>query len=211
MCGRYVIYNQLTQELMEMMGVRFPANYNAAPTQMLPVILNKSNGDPELILARWGLLPRWANDTKIKPFFNARADNLVGNKVFWESRDRHCIVPMSGFYEWSEHDKQPYYIYSPDSEKISVAGLWRQWTNGDDVLDTFCVITTTPHPTLRDIHHRSPVILNNDECEQWLASDYQSGEGLLREYGGSLAKYPVSKVVNNARNNLSQNIEGIQL
>ena len=209
MCGRYVIYQKITEKQTTLLGKKFDANFNASPTQNLPII-RQNNGDMELSFARWGLLPRWAKDTKIKPFFNARADNLQGNKVFWSSRDRHCLVPMNGFYEWSQPDKQPYYIYSPEKSLLSVAGLWRSWSNGKESFDTFSVITTTPHPTLRDIHHRSPVIIDDQNAEQWLTSNYQESVNLLSEYQGNLVKYAVSKSVNNSRNQGASLIEGIQ-
>ncbi len=209
MCGRYVIYQKITEKQTTLLGKKFDANFNASPTQNLPII-RQNNGDMELSFARWGLLPRWAKDTKIKPFFNARADNLQGNKVFWSSRDRHCLVPMNGFYEWSQPDKQPYYIYSPEKSLLSVAGLWRSWSNGKESFDTFSVITTTPHPTLRDIHHRSPVIIDDQNAEQWLTSNYQESVNLLSEYQGNLVKYAVSKSVNNSRNQGASLIEGIK-
>ena len=209
MCGRYVIYQKITEKQTTLLGKTFDANFNASPTQNLPII-RQNNGDMELSFARWGLLPRWAKDTKIKPFFNARADNLQGNKVFWSSRDRHCLVPMNGFYEWSQPDKQPYYIYSPEKSLLSVAGLWRSWSNGKESFDTFSVITTTPHPTLRDIHHRSPVIIDDQNAEQWLTSNYQESVNLLSEYQGNLVKYAVSKSVNNSRNQGASLIEGIK-
>jgi len=199
MCGRYVIYHKITEKQTTLLGKTFDANFNASPTQSLPII-RQINGDMELSFARWGLLPRWAKDTKIKPFFNARADNLQGNKVFWSSRDRHCLVPMNGFYEWSQLDKQPYYIYSPEKPLLSVAGLWRSWSNGIDEFDTFSVITTTPHPILRDIHHRSPVIIDNQDAEKWLTSDFDESSSLLEKYQGKLIKHEVSKTVNSSRN-----------
>ena len=90
------------------------ANFNVAPTANVPIIrLNQETQEQELIIARWGLIPHWAKNLKIPPFFNARADKLPGNKVFWPSIKRRCIIPMSGFYEWAEQtkQKQPYYIY----------------------------------------------------------------------------------------------------
>ena len=141
-------------------------------------------------------------DLKIKPFFNARADNLSGNKVFWSSRERHCLVPMAAFWEWSQDEaKQPYFIHSDDEPLLYVAGLWRQWESGEQRIDSFCVITTTPHPVLADIHHRSPVILENKQTRrEWLSKPYESSKHLLTEYQGSLMKYPVSKAVNRSTN-----------
>lgn len=201
MCGRFVIFGPNADSSIELLGHTIPANFNAAPTESLPVIRNDESDSEELIIARWGLLPAWAKDTKVKPFFNARADNLEGNKVFWTSRDRHVCAVMSGFYEWSEHDKTPYYIYSPEDPLLYVAGLWRRWSSGDQAIDTFCIITTKPHCVLADIHHRSPVILNDAEKRnEWLSQPYSNSKQLLGVYDGALTKHPVDKTVNYSRN-----------
>lgn len=204
MCGRLVVYDPQTGEGLDLLGHDIPPNYNAAPSEELPILRNcPDSGERELVMARWGLLPAWAPDpAKTKPFFNARADNLKpGNKVFWESRNRHCLVPAGGFYEWSEHDKQPYLVQADPAGVFYIAGLWRRWRGGDRSIDSFSVITTRPHPVLADIHHRSPVILDKEQQAQWLAADFESGRALLDVYPGELEKYPVNpRMVNNARN-----------
>lgn len=204
MCGRLVVYNPRTGDGLNLLGHEIPANFNAAPSEYLPIIRNNpGSGDKELVMARWGILPAWAKEpARTKPFFNTRADNLKPtNKVFWESRDRHCLVPAGGFYEWSEHDKQPYLICTDPPDIFYIAGLWRRWKNKDDVIDSFSVITTKPHTVLADIHHRSPVILNTGAHDQWLSCGYEAGNHLLDVYQGELSKFKVDpKVVNNARN-----------
>ena len=204
MCGRLVVYNPRTGDGLNLLGHEIPANFNAAPSEHLPIIRNNpGSGDKELVMARWGILPAWAKEpTKTKPFFNTRADNLKPtNKVFWESRDRHCLVPAGGFYEWSEHDKQPYLICTDPPGIFYIAGLWRRWKSKDNVIDSFSVITTKPHSVLTDIHHRSPVILKTDAQDQWLSTGHEAGNHLLDVYQGDLSKYKVDpKVVNNARN-----------
>ena len=60
MCGRYVIYDKLTGKSVKLLGQDLPTNYNAAPTESLPIIRLDDSGQPELLNARWGLLPVWA-------------------------------------------------------------------------------------------------------------------------------------------------------
>ena len=204
MCGRLVVYNPGTGEGLNLLGHEIPPNLNAAPSEGFPIIRNNSDsGDKELVMARWGILPAWAKEPKkTKPFFNTRADNLKPtNKVFWDSRDRHCLIPAGGFYEWSEHDKQPYLIQTDPMDVFFIAGLWRRWKSKDEIIDSFSVITTKPHSVLSDIHHRSPVILENSEQDEWLSTNYETGKQMLDVFQGNLSKYKVDpKVVNNARN-----------
>ena len=101
MCGRYVIYDQLTQGSLTLLGHEIPVHFNVAPTSHMPIIKsNPESREPELWIARWGLLPNWAKDLKIPPFFNARADKLPGNKVFWPSINQRCLAPLAEFYEF---------------------------------------------------------------------------------------------------------------
>jgi putative SOS response-associated peptidase YedK len=204
MCGRYVIYDQLTKGGLTLLGHDIPANYNVAPTANVPIIRpNHETNEQELIIARFGLIPHWAKNLKIPPFFNARADKLLGNKVFWPSINRPCIFPMAGFYEWAEQSKQPYYIYSPQEPIIYAAGLWNRWQSKEgQSIDSCTIITTTPNETLADIHHRMPVILSKKDHDAWLHDAFEQSKKLLQPYSHEMAKYPVNpKVVNNARNN----------
>ena len=65
MCGRYVIEG--TTELSERFQLRqipadlFPewTTYNAAPTQLLPVIVEDAKGERTALPMQWGLIPRW--------------------------------------------------------------------------------------------------------------------------------------------------------
>ena len=215
MCGRLVVYNPKTGGAIRILGHEIPPNYNAAPSESLPIIRNNvETGERELSIARWGILPFWAKEpSKTKPFFNTRADNIKPtNKVFWDSKDRHCLIPTGGFYEWSEVDKSPYLIQAEPLDIFYIAGLWRRWKNEDYVLDSFSVITTKPHQVLADIQHRSPVILNEDELDEWLSSDYESGKHLLDVYKGNLAKYKVDpKLVNNARNKGADCLQSLKI
>ena len=72
-------------------------NYNAAPTQNLPLILNN---DPTAIsLGRWGLIPSWAKEQKIgNRMINARAETLLQKLSFRiPFRKQRCLVLADGF------------------------------------------------------------------------------------------------------------------
>ncbi|MDQ0896322.1 SOS response-associated peptidase [Paenibacillus sp. V4I7] len=115
MCGRYTITATL-DELLERYGVHdtpiqnYRANFNAAPTQMLPVVINDENNN-FLELMKWGLIPSWAKDPKIAfKTINARAETVAEKPAFRTSiRRKRCIIPACSFYEWKNvgANKQP--------------------------------------------------------------------------------------------------------
>ncbi len=192
------------------MGHSFPAHFNIAPTASAPIIrLDAQTNEQECVLARWGLVPSWAKSLKIPPFFNARADKLNGNKVFGAVIDQRCLVPMTGFYEWSEHDKQPYYIHLAPERLFYVAGLWNRWQDDSgNLIDSFSVITTRSNKTLADIHHRMPVILDAGAQDKWLNEPIEAANEVLLPSLAEMDKHKVqAKFVNNARNNTAQCLE----
>lgn len=199
MCGRYALYD--TDDLADRYQVTvredIRPNYNAAPTQTMPIV----SGDG-LTLMRWGLIPKWAKDEKIGyKLFNARSESIF-EKPIWKNiiKRKRCLVPANGFYEWQKRDdgKQPFFI-RPKSETIfSFAGLWETWNHAGKAWSTYSILTTEPNKEMSAIHNRMPVILDPADEDQWLAADTQPDiEALLNPYAdNSLVAYEVSKDVN---------------
>src|SRR5689334_4665229 len=121
MCGRYTL--RISAEEMAacfavmraLEEVKFPPRYNIAPTQLAPVIRLDTEGNRELAMLRWGLIPSWAKDAKMgASLINARAETIVEKPSFRNAfKSRRCLIPADGYYEWqksSEKDKQPFFI-----------------------------------------------------------------------------------------------------
>jgi len=90
MCGRYthlLTWSQVVTLYQLTSGLEAPAEfrprYNIAPTQMAPVVRMK-NGQRELAMLRWGLIPAWAKDRSIgNKMINARAEGVAEKPAFW--------------------------------------------------------------------------------------------------------------------------------
>ena len=64
---------------------------------------------------RWGLVPFfWKKSLKEVPAtFNARAETVAENRTFRESfKRRPCIIPASGFFEWTGEKGESSRIFS---------------------------------------------------------------------------------------------------
>lgn len=98
-------------------------------------------------------------------------------------RERRCIIPASGFFEWKTQgkNKQPYFISARDGMPLSFAGIWGSWTAVDtgEFIESCTIITTTPNALMKTIHDRMPVILPTDAWDTWLSPFPQSDEALL--------------------------------
>src|SRR3984885_16261146 len=104
MCGRYVITSS-PDAIRKLFGYseqpNFPARYNVAPTQPIPVV-RQIDGKRSSSLMRWGLLPSWVKDPKTFPLLiNARGESVVDKPAFRAARRRRgCLLPTDGFFEW---------------------------------------------------------------------------------------------------------------
>ena len=135
MCGRFnVTEDPLTEIFLDLVGQPFPGteNYNTAPTEDVWVIRDR-DGTFESMQARWWLTPWWSKEPSTKyAMFNAKSETLAKSSAFKEPfQRRRCVVPVSGFYEWtkSPHGKMPHYIRPAADDGILLAGLWDRWRN----------------------------------------------------------------------------------
>lgn len=221
MCGRYT--NTMTWAemvaLYEIHNIEFRPNFdsrfNIAPTQSVPVVRLGDDGNRQLAMLRWGLLPSWSKDAAMgAKMINARSETVAEKPSFREAfRSRRCLVPADGFYEWrtEEGHKQPFRIGMKGGVPFAFAGLWEQWTAPvastgiaeGEIVESFTIVTTVANDKLRPIHARMPVILGPETIGQWLdaANDQETLLSLLQPYPADpMAFYRVSTAVNNVRN-----------
>ncbi len=86
-----------------------------------------------MALLKWGLVPYWSNDGKSGPI-NARCETVAGLSSFSQAfRDRRCIVPATGLYEWCTVAKKkiPHRFHLAVGGVMGFAGLWEMWTSED--------------------------------------------------------------------------------
>tara|TARA_R110002126_G_scaffold106107_3_gene240838 strand:- start:16517 stop:17215 length:699 start_codon:yes stop_codon:yes gene_type:complete len=221
MCGRYAIFErpQSLQGLLEFDDAEdFEARYNIAPTQRVPVLRPKEQGDGlRLDMLRWGLVPAWAKDPKIgSRMINARAETLAEKPSFRAAfQRRRCVLPTSGYYEWqmSPDGKRPHFIRRKDGGPLFLAGLWERWGKGEDEpLETCTIITTSANAALESLHHRMPVVLEPAQFPAWFdpAGERAALEDMLVPAADDvLEAFEVDRQVNSVRNDGPACIEPI--
>lgn len=208
MCGRYSF--ALEDELIwERFRVRvrtaiYKARYNCAPGQDLAVI---SNEDLSLLsFFRWGLIPYWSKDPAIgNRLINAKAETITEKPSFRNAfRNRRCLVPGDGFYEWRKgKEKTPYRLQMSDGSPFAMAGIWDRWVSSDgEIIQSFAIITTRPNEKIAAIHDRMPVILPAEDESRWIGQNSEEDLlKLLKPYpAGKMITYPVSTLVNSPKN-----------
>lgn len=209
MCGRYTLAD-LPARLAARFGVApldVQPRYNIAPTQLAPVV-RVNAGTREAAMLRWGLIPSWADDANIGArMINARSETVLEKPAFRTAfRRRRCLIPASGFYEWqtTSAGKQPFYFTPVEGDLMAFAGLWEQWHAPDGaVIESYAILTTAANEMVAPIHDRMPVILPPDIDALWLdptADAARLHELCLTPPPVKLRAYPVSKAVNQVRN-----------
>ena len=220
MCGRYAFFAP-ADAVRRWFGVpfvpEFAARYNIAPTQDVPVLREREPGRREVALLRWGLVPSWAGDPSIgQRMINARAETLAEKPSFRTAlRRRRCVVLASGWYEWQKTaaGKQPFFLHRRDGEPLGFAGLWEQWVDrgSGEAIQSCTIVTTAAPPALAAIHDRMPAVLSKEALASWLDPAVTDGSRLapLLDAGeaGEIEARPVSRAVNDARNEGPQLVE----
>lgn len=227
MCGRYSLFidaGAVEQRFDAQFAFDFQPRYNAAPGQQLPVLRDDSR--ESITRGQWGLVPSWADEPSTT-LINARSETVAEKPAFRDAyRNRRCLVPVDGFYEWVEAagGKQPYRITSTDNKPFALAGLWETWTpdytqtglgdfsngggRGDpEPLVSFTVLTREPNDTVSQYHDRMPVVLEERDEEAWLdGTDVGTLDPTPEEV---LRGYPVSRAVNNPSNDSQAVVEEV--
>ena len=198
MCGRFVITNPVskTKKIVKTaIKVEDIENYNAHPTQNLPVVKKYTNGNT-LELLKWGIIPSWSKQKDFKPLINARLETIDEKISFKKHIKIHrCVVVADGFYEWKRDDneKTPFYFMRNDKKMLYIAGIYEN--------NQFCLITEQATENVKEIHHRQPVILNENHINNYLNLQIDGSNFLKEVSKPALEFYKISKDVNKPTNN----------
>lgn len=183
MCGRFMLKSSI-DEIASLFDIDQRPNlrprYNIAPTQETAIIRRTPEGK-ELSMARFGFVPRWADDPKIAyKMINARGETVHRLPSFRDAyQKRRCLIPTDGFFEWQTVDsspkapKQPFWIRKPEENLFAFAGIHERWQSkdGTKTIESFAIVTTSANRTLTPIHHRMPVVLADEAFDLWLDLD----------------------------------------
>ena len=147
-------------------------HYNGAPGQEF-LAVRTQGGARVLEELRWGYLPGWAaNKPVAKRLINARSETVHQKPSFRAAfRERRCVIPENDWFEWRPEngEKQPYWIRPEGADVFSLAGVWESGGTSPGSMDTFVILTTQTVAGIADIHHRQPIILDDEAMEEWLA------------------------------------------
>lgn len=151
----------------------------------------------EAVLGRWGLIPHWSKDGKVRATFNARSETVPIKPTFrdaWKHNQR-CIIPAISIYEpdWRSGKAVAAEISRKDGLPMGIAGLWSTWKSSAGEVDSYTMLTINAdeHEVFGLLHKpqdekRMAVILEEDDYEIWLKGSVFDAQSLLRQYSATL-------------------------
>jgi len=178
-------------------GVELPASdypVEAYPGYVAPIVVKSHNTDRVACgLAKFGLIPSWAKDSKIsRHTYNARSETVREKPSFrqaWKQR-RYAIAILDNFYEPSyvSGKAERWRIELESQDPFGIASLWDTWMDPStgELVTSFTMLTVNAdsHPVMKQFHKpgdekRTPVVLNTDQFNQWLGADDAQAMGMM--------------------------------
>ena len=210
MCGRFAI--TLPDEAMAQLFKAAPANdlppvpsYNVCPTTPVHVVRAGEAGGRALVAMRWGFIPSWYKAPNDGPLLiNARAETIAEKPAFRAAcRARRCLIPCDGFYEWHRPEggeKQPWFVQPARDEPMVFGGIWQEWEQEGTRIATCAIVTCEATGRMAEIHHRIPVILQQEDWGKWLGEEGHGAARLMVPAGDDALRFhKVSRAVNSNR------------
>ena len=180
MCGRYTL-SVSNKPVVEKLGLQTSDRFNIAPQSQVVI----KTGASDHASAHWGIPLGGSGVSRFVT--NARFETLDAKPLF---RDlARCALLADGWYEWQRigSRKQPWYHHR-GGDLFYMAGVYQPGIG--------CVVVTqgATEPLVR-IHHRQPVLLDEQHLDGWLNSAQSSEELPTLE----ISFHPVSTRVGNTR------------
>ena len=209
MCGRFAITlpSGAMSQLFEAPPINnLPnvPNFNVCPTNFIHVVTSNEGGR-KLESLRWGFVPSWYRKIDAGALLiNARSETLAQKPSFASAcRERRCLIPCSGFYEWSrdiDGRKIPWFIKRQDEMPLVFGGIWQEWGDENGKIKTCAIVTTASNSKMSTIHHRLPLILERSHWGLWLGEKGHGASVLMGPTADqTLGAYKVSEAINSNR------------
>lgn len=177
MCGRYYVNDDMAVEMeriVQQIDKRILEEHfgkDIHPTDFAPIIIGSSAG---LMLTSQRFGYPGVQDKGL--IFNARAESVLQKKMFYHGiRSNRAVIPVTCFYEWNKNKEKVTFSHK-DAKVLYLAGFYDRF--GEE--NRFVILTTAANASVIQTHDRMPVILEEDQIEDWIRNDSRT-EDILRQ------------------------------
>lgn len=184
MCGRYYVDDETArgiEKLVRQMDERRRQESlqnvsrivagDICPGQKAPVLFGR-DGSVTCGWQNWG----FPGFTGKKLIFNARCESVLEKPLFRDSiLHRRIVIPAALFYEWNPRKEKNTFCRN-DRSLLFMAGFCRKYEDGEH----FVILTTAANASMKPVHERMPLILEQWEIAEWMFRD-PATEGFLHK------------------------------
>lgn len=168
MCGRFQMDAEAFSAVERL--VRIPSFVEVPLGMIFPsqksLVLSGAGESLSAGLAIFG----WDFQEGKKRFINARSETAWTSPLFGPRLRAHrAVIPASCFYEW-DAGRQMIACREPGQAVLYMAGFLAG--------DSFVILTTDANASIRDIHHRMPLVLTEQEVRPWILDSSRTQEFL---------------------------------
>ena len=204
MCASYEARFSVTQlvEAFDHHGapLRFPRGLpniepvdEVRPTDLAQVVRAAGGADAaELAALRFGFRgpARPGGKGKPPPVINFRSE---GRRFSNGPSGGRCLVPVSGFYEFTgtKYPKTRWVLRGVDQPFVALAAIWRAGSDGAP--DAFSLLTAEPGPDVAPYHDRGVIPLPPGAWADWLFDRRPAEELLAPPAAGTLVAAPAPR------------------
>ena len=156
------------------------------PTDLAPAVRVDAEGRVRLMSMRFGFPPP---RPKAGPVVNFRSEGrTLGNGP----RQGRCLVPVSGFYEFTgdRYPKTRWIFRDPEAPLLALAAVWRTGEGRDEAVS---LLAAEPGPDVAPYHDRGVLPLPPSRWADWLLDRAPSEALLIPPAAGSLAVTPAPR------------------
>lgn len=165
MCGRYFfqmesdyIQVKILQAQLDAYKIEEFQQGEIFPTQRSLVLLpNKAQSYHPSVMT-WGF-----HGYHNRLLINARSEGIQEKSTFRPFLNNRCAIVANGFYEWQKQgrEKKKYYIQSRYTPLLFMAGIYND-------NHAFVIITREACEEMMAIHHRMPLLMNEEQMCAYL-------------------------------------------
>lgn len=205
MCGRYCLYSSpktISNDAGIDVNSNYKISYNISPGKSILTIFNEEDSKTKTYgYAQWGL------KTPQNFHINSRIEIVDSAPRFKDAwLKRRLLLPANGFYEWYQDGlrKQPYYIFSKLHQIVYYAAIEYKISPDEKAV---VILTTESNKEIRGIHSRMPLIIMNENHENWLDSSMSKNDATELSKNVELESHTISNRINKVINDDSSLIQ----
>ncbi len=176
MCGRFYVDSETARGIERVIQdvrrqLHVPVSGDVHPSEHALVIAGEGAGLCAKTMS-WGFEPYQGNGLII----NARAESVLQKPMFSGSvLQRRCAIPAGHFYEWNRMKEKA--VFKRDRSSIMyMAGVYQRFQDEE----RFVILTTAANDSVRPVHDRMPVILEEEELSKWIFDEIYMRHVLTR-------------------------------